>query len=186
MRWCANGAISRACFPCTSPFIAVSSEFSLHFLSTKASMPWGIWSTDCQALTTATAQQARPCLMTPLLPFAALCMKSSLKTWRMPRPYETQAALRNWLAYLRVKETSMFCKSPCTFLTSPVVITSTWMCLPSLCNRKLNPLVTSEITWPVWRVTRQCQYQKSPYALVYFWCSISSAGSALLGHFEEE
>lgn len=143
----ANGANSLACFPCTSPssFIAISSEFSLHFLSTKASMPWGIWSTDCQALTTATAQQARPCLMTPLLPFAALCMKSSLKTWRMPRPYETQAALRNWLAYLRVKETSMFCKSPCTFLTSPVVITSPeCVCLLWMCNHELKSWVSSE------------------------------------------
>lgn len=149
-------------------------------------MPWGIWSTDCQALTTATAQRARPCLMTPLLPFAALCMKSSLKTWRMPRPYETQAALRNWLAYLRVKETSMFCKSPCTFLTSPVVVSSP-ECVCLLCAiASWIPFVSTEISCPVWRVTRnrQCQYQKS--ALVYFWCAIRSEGHALHVHFKEE
>lgn len=82
--------------------------FACMFSFQKANMPCGIWFIDFPEVTTVTAQQARPCLMIPWLPFVAPCMKSSQKTWRMPRPYVMQEELRSLLASPRVKETSMF------------------------------------------------------------------------------
>lgn len=79
--------------------------------------PWGTWCTVClEAATTttaavgeeatATACWERPCQMTPSQLSAALCMRSSQRTWRTLRPWGTLAALRSSLASPGAKETS--------------------------------------------------------------------------------
>lgn len=79
--------------------------------------PWGTWCTVClEAATTTTAavgEEAtaaacweRPCQMTPSQLSAALCMRSSQRTWRTLRPWGTLAALRSSSASPGAKETS--------------------------------------------------------------------------------
>lgn len=83
----------------------------------QVNMPWGTWCTVCleEATTTTAAvgEEAtlpacweRPCQMTPSQLSAALCMRSSLRTWRTLRPCGTLGALRSSLALPGAKETS--------------------------------------------------------------------------------
>lgn len=106
-------------FQLSIPFLLSSLNSAIVTLNPprQVNTPWGTWCTVClEAATTTTAavgEEAtptacweRPCQMTPSQLSAALCMRSSLRTWRTLRPCGTLGALRSSLASPVAKETS--------------------------------------------------------------------------------